>query len=137
MRIGVAKEIKPQEYRVALTPAGALELVHRGHDVIGHGNEHRRLALLDETSQRAEIERTREFVTAVGGTWALSFPYGSRDETTLRLLDEHDCLLGLTTESRRATEADSLLELPRIDTNDLRLEVVERGGLDGPSAESA
>ena len=26
MRIGVAREIKPQEYRVALTPAGALEL---------------------------------------------------------------------------------------------------------------
>ena len=26
MRIGVAKEIKPDEYRVALTPAGALEL---------------------------------------------------------------------------------------------------------------
>ena len=25
MRIGVAKEIKPDEYRVALTPAGALE----------------------------------------------------------------------------------------------------------------
>ena len=34
MRIGVAKEIKPDEYRVALTPAGALELAHRGHDVI-------------------------------------------------------------------------------------------------------
>ena len=34
MRIGVAKEIKPQEYRVALTPAGALELVQRGHDVV-------------------------------------------------------------------------------------------------------
>ncbi len=33
MRIGVAKEIKSQEYRVALTPAGALELVQRGHDV--------------------------------------------------------------------------------------------------------
>ena len=27
MRIGVAKEIKPDEYRVALTPAGARELV--------------------------------------------------------------------------------------------------------------
>jgi alanine dehydrogenase len=41
MRIGVAKEIKPHEYRVALTPAGALELVQRGHDVIvehGAGN---------------------------------------------------------------------------------------------------
>jgi alanine dehydrogenase len=34
MRIGVAKEIKPQEYRVALTPAGARELVERGHEVV-------------------------------------------------------------------------------------------------------
>ena len=34
MRIGVAKEIKSQEYRVALTPAGALELVQRGHEVV-------------------------------------------------------------------------------------------------------
>ncbi|MEX2212280.1 MAG: alanine dehydrogenase [Gaiellaceae bacterium] len=34
MRVGVAKEIKQDEYRVALTPAGALELVGRGHDVL-------------------------------------------------------------------------------------------------------
>jgi alanine dehydrogenase len=34
MRIGVAKEIKPQEYRVALTPAGARELVLKGHEVL-------------------------------------------------------------------------------------------------------
>ena len=34
MRIGVAKEIKPREYRVALTPAGALELVRHGHEVV-------------------------------------------------------------------------------------------------------
>jgi alanine dehydrogenase len=34
VRIGVAKEIKPREYRVALTPAGALELVQRGHEVV-------------------------------------------------------------------------------------------------------
>ena len=34
MNIGVAKEIKSDEYRVALTPAGARELVQRGHDVI-------------------------------------------------------------------------------------------------------
>jgi alanine dehydrogenase len=33
MRIGVAKEIKPDEYRVALTPAGALELINHGHEV--------------------------------------------------------------------------------------------------------
>src|ERR671935_3287024 len=34
MRVGVAKEIKTDEYRVALTPAGALELVQRGHEVL-------------------------------------------------------------------------------------------------------
>jgi alanine dehydrogenase len=34
MRVGVAKEIKSDEYRVALTPAGARELVQRGHDVV-------------------------------------------------------------------------------------------------------
>jgi alanine dehydrogenase len=33
MKVGVAKEIKPDEYRVALTPAGALELVQDGHEV--------------------------------------------------------------------------------------------------------
>ena len=34
MKVGVAKEIKQDEYRVALTPAGALELTRRGHTVV-------------------------------------------------------------------------------------------------------
>jgi len=34
MKIGVAKEIKKDEYRVALTPAGVRELVSHGHDVL-------------------------------------------------------------------------------------------------------
>src|SRR5207253_5310773 len=34
VRIGVAREIKTDEYRVALTPAGARELVQKGHDVL-------------------------------------------------------------------------------------------------------
>jgi alanine dehydrogenase len=34
LRIGVAKEIKTDEYRVALTPAGARELVLNGHEVL-------------------------------------------------------------------------------------------------------
>jgi alanine dehydrogenase len=33
MRIGVPKEVKNHEYRVAITPAGVDELVARGHDV--------------------------------------------------------------------------------------------------------
>ena len=34
MKIGVAKEIKPDEYRVALTTAGVVELVTHGHEVL-------------------------------------------------------------------------------------------------------
>jgi len=34
LQIGVAREIKTDEYRVALTPAGARELVQSGHDVL-------------------------------------------------------------------------------------------------------
>lgn len=34
MKVGVVTEIKPDEYRVALTPAGAHELVVAGHDVL-------------------------------------------------------------------------------------------------------
>jgi alanine dehydrogenase len=34
MRIGVPREIKNHEYRVALTPAGVHELVNRGHEVL-------------------------------------------------------------------------------------------------------
>ena len=34
MKIGVPKEIKPQEARVGLTPAGALTLIRSGHHLI-------------------------------------------------------------------------------------------------------
>ena len=34
MKVGVPTEIKTDEYRVSLTPAGARELVEHGHDVI-------------------------------------------------------------------------------------------------------
>jgi alanine dehydrogenase len=34
VKVGVAREIKTDEYRVALTPAGARELVQGGHDVV-------------------------------------------------------------------------------------------------------
>jgi alanine dehydrogenase len=57
MRIGVPTEIKLDEYRVALTPAGARELTSRGHEVIvqtgaGEGSA---IADSDYTAQGARI----------------------------------------------------------------------------------
>ena len=34
MKVGVPKEVKNREYRVALTPIGVHELVQHGHDVV-------------------------------------------------------------------------------------------------------
>ena len=79
--------------------------MRRGHEVIGHGWEHRRLGLLDEQAQRDELERTRGFVEDVGGTWALCYPYGSRNETTLRLLRELGCAAALTTDAAPRDDA--------------------------------
>ena len=53
MRIGVAKEIKPQEYRVALTPAGARELVQGGHEVLVESGAGIGSAFVDEAYERA------------------------------------------------------------------------------------
>src|SRR5437867_10690445 len=48
MKIGVAKEIKQDEYRAALTPAGAFELVKSGHDVGVEAGAGAGSAFLDE-----------------------------------------------------------------------------------------
>src|SRR5438309_2211594 len=53
MLVGVATEIKPQEYRVALTPAGARELVQRGHEVLVETGAGTGSALSDEAYERA------------------------------------------------------------------------------------
>jgi alanine dehydrogenase len=48
VKIGVVREIKPQEARVALTPAGARELVARGHDVVVEAGAGAGSAFLDD-----------------------------------------------------------------------------------------
>jgi alanine dehydrogenase len=34
MRVGIPREIKPDEYRVAITPAGVREMIEHGHEVV-------------------------------------------------------------------------------------------------------
>jgi alanine dehydrogenase len=65
LRIGVAKEIKTDEYRVALTPAGARELVQKGHDVLietGAGD--------GSSFPDAEYQRAGAQVLSVDDVWA-------------------------------------------------------------------
>jgi alanine dehydrogenase len=66
MRVGVPTEIKPDEYRVAITPAGVRELVGRGHQVLIQKGAGEGSSVTDEAyiSQGAEIVGDAEAVFA-------------------------------------------------------------------------
>jgi alanine dehydrogenase len=53
MRVGIPTEIKNNEYRVAITPAGVAELVHRGHEVIIQSGAGEGSAISDTDFKRA------------------------------------------------------------------------------------
>ncbi len=65
MRIGVAKEIKTDEYRVALTPAGARELVQKGHEVLVETTAGDGSSFFD-----ADYERAGAQIVSVEDAWA-------------------------------------------------------------------
>ena len=68
MRIGVAKEIKSDEYRVALTPAGALELRNAGHDVIVETSAGAGSSFADEAYERVGAGSARSTRSGVRPT---------------------------------------------------------------------
>jgi alanine dehydrogenase len=63
--VGVVREIKPDEYRVALTPAGARELRQRGHDVIVESG-----AGLGSSFPDSDYEAVGAHATSVEEVWA-------------------------------------------------------------------
>ena len=65
MRIGVVKEIKPDEYRVALTPAGARELGQHGHEVVVEAG-----AGVGSAFPAAEYEGVGARLASVDEVWA-------------------------------------------------------------------
>jgi alanine dehydrogenase len=64
VRVGVAKEIKTDEYRVALTPAGARELVQKGHEVFVETGAGEGSSMPD-----ADYERVGAQVVSVDEAW--------------------------------------------------------------------
>ncbi|HEX3392148.1 MAG TPA: alanine dehydrogenase [Solirubrobacteraceae bacterium] len=66
MRIGVPTEIKPDEYRVAITPAGVRELCSRGHQVLVQRGAGEGSAIPDEqfAAQGSELVADAEAVFA-------------------------------------------------------------------------
>jgi alanine dehydrogenase len=66
MRVGIPAEIKNNEYRVAITPAGVAELVHRGHEVIIQSGAGEGSAIADADFKRAGAQ----LINSADQVWA-------------------------------------------------------------------
>ena len=66
MKIGVPRELKNHEYRVAMTPAGVLELTRRGHEVLVERGAGAGSAFPDE----AYVTAGARIVAAADDVWA-------------------------------------------------------------------
>ncbi|HYC73600.1 polysaccharide deacetylase family protein [Brevundimonas sp.] len=86
----------------------------------GHGYAHEWLGSLDAEAQARDIDRSLEFLRLLGvpaEDWSICYPYGSYNQTTVDLVRERGCALGLTTREGVADLGrDGALELPRVDT---------------------
>lgn len=104
-------------------PSHLRTMIEAGMSVGGHGSSHRWLGSLSADEQRREIDRSVEFLHSLGVStedWSICYPYGSYDSTTLDLLEETGCKIGLTTEVGEASVTqNNALTLERLDTNDL------------------
>jgi alanine dehydrogenase len=65
MRVGIPTEIKNNEYRVAITPAGVAELVHRGHEVLIQAGAGEGSAISDADFKRAGAQ----MINSVDEVW--------------------------------------------------------------------
>lgn len=98
-------------------------LQNSGQYVGSHGFDHYWLNSLSREKQAAELDASLDFLEEIGSSrddWIMCYPYGGYNETTLELLRERNCLVGLTTQVGIADlDCKETLILPRLDTNDL------------------
>ncbi|MCZ8381733.1 alanine dehydrogenase [Mycobacterium sp. CPCC 205372] len=66
MRVGIPTEIKNNEYRVAITPAGVAELTHRGHEVLIEAGAGEGSAIIDRDFKAAGAQ----IISTADEVWA-------------------------------------------------------------------
>lgn len=101
-------------------------MVSCGMHIGAHGFNHYWLGHLPKEKQLSEIEKSLDFIRAIGGddsNWTICYPYGNYNDDTLSLLKDNGCKLGFTCEAELAEtdniSNDAVLKVPRLDTNDI------------------
>lgn len=88
-----------------------------------HGYNHYWLNTLNRLEQEREVDRSLEFLESLGcsrSSWVMCYPYGGYNDSLKEVIKNKGCCIGLDTEVAVADLAkNDLLNLPRLDTNDL------------------
>jgi peptidoglycan/xylan/chitin deacetylase (PgdA/CDA1 family) len=98
------------------------KLLLEGMFVGSHTSKHLWLNSMDSQSQRIEIKQSLDFLSKVGANikdWIMCYPYGAYNSDTLKILQELDCRIGVTTQVGEVkVGVDNPLLYPRFDTNE-------------------
>lgn len=97
-------------------------MVADGMELGGHGDTHVWLDRLSLAAQAAEIDASHALLRAMGmpqESFYFCYPYGGYNADTLEVLSARHCAAAFTTKVGLVRATDSMLELARIDTNDL------------------
>jgi peptidoglycan/xylan/chitin deacetylase (PgdA/CDA1 family) len=98
-------------------------LIDAGMEIGGHGVVHDWIGAKAGESLRRTLRDSLAFLTLVFGErpaqWLMSYPYGSYNQGAVATLRELDCGAAVTDRLGLADGLDRMLELPRLDTNDL------------------
>ena len=119
----VSRDEKAFSKELYMSSEELMYMARSGMHIGSHGYEHYWLGSLDEQSQRNDIDKSLKFLKRINGSlknWTICYPYGSFNDYTLKILDEKECSIGLTTHVNIANLVEDYhLTLPRLNTNDI------------------
>jgi len=105
-----------------MSEADVKKLIAEGMYVGSHSYSHCWVDSIDYDAQLEEISLSIEFLEKVGAptkNWIMSYPYGTYNKDTLKILKKYNCAIGITTKPDKVTLGKSdPLQYPRFDTND-------------------
>jgi peptidoglycan/xylan/chitin deacetylase (PgdA/CDA1 family) len=88
----------------------------------GHGYNHVWLGRISLNEQKEEIKKTVNFINEICGStknWVMCFPYGSYNDSTVKLLGEYKCGIAFKDNGGETVlDVDHRYILSRFDTND-------------------
>jgi peptidoglycan/xylan/chitin deacetylase (PgdA/CDA1 family) len=100
------------------------EMFEAGMEIGSHGHRHYWLGKLDSASQENDIDASLSYLSEIGvikkNFW-FCYPYGSYNLDTINILEARSCVGALTVSSGVVhPNSFNKLELPRLDTNDIK-----------------